>query len=194
MTDREKAIALIDNDCIQRSDAIILLEGDGLNRYSKAVELYKQGFSETIVFSGDIINYPYGSIPLADIYPHIIEGGIATESIIHENKSLNTREQAIEIIKMAKSKGWRKLILVGSHYHQYRAYLTFLKEILETESRIILFNAPARDLKWFEETGWGKRFDLLEQEFQRIEQYSELNHLASYKEAIEYQKWKELQA
>ena len=33
LTNREKFIALTDNDGIQNSDAIILLEGDGFNRY-----------------------------------------------------------------------------------------------------------------------------------------------------------------
>ncbi len=190
---REKFIILVDNDLIQKSDAIILLEGDGLNRYPKAVELYKLGFSEKIVFSGDIANYPYGSYPLSDIYPYIIEAGVPRDVMIHENKSLNTREQAIEIVQIAKKNGWTKLILVASHYHQYRAYLTFLREVLDTKSNIIVYNAPAKDLKWFEESGWGLRFDLLDQEFARIEKYSEYNHLASYSEAIEYQKWKEQQ-
>ena len=190
---REKFIVLVDNDLIQKSDAIILLEGDGLNRYSKAVELYKQGFADRIVFSGDITNYPYGSIPLLDIYPLIIELGVPSEAIIHENKSLNTREQAIEIIKLAKNSGWTKLILVASHYHQYRAYLTFLKEEIDTKSNIVIYNAPAKDLKWFEESGWGQRFDLLDQEFERIEQYTKYNHLATYSEAIAYHKWKEQQ-
>ena len=40
LTSREKFIALTDNDSIQKSDAIILLEGDGFNRYKKAVDLY----------------------------------------------------------------------------------------------------------------------------------------------------------
>ena len=34
-------MALVDNDILRPSDAIILLEGDGLNRFRKAVELYK---------------------------------------------------------------------------------------------------------------------------------------------------------
>jgi len=190
---REKFIVLVDNDLIQKSDAIILLEGDGFNRYSKAVELYKQNFSERIVFSGDITNYTYGSIPLSEIYPLILATGVPPEAVIHENISLNTREQAIEVIKLARYSGWNRLILVASHYHQYRAYLTFLKEILDTESNIIIFNAPAKNLKWFEECSWGQRFDLLDQEFERIEQYSKYNHLATYSEAIVYQKWKEQQ-
>ena len=44
ITDREKFIALVDNDSIDKSDVIVLLEGDGYNRYSKAVELFKKGY------------------------------------------------------------------------------------------------------------------------------------------------------
>ena len=36
----ERFIALVDNDGILESDAIVLLEGDGFNRYKKAADLY----------------------------------------------------------------------------------------------------------------------------------------------------------
>jgi len=191
---REKFIVLVDNDCIKKSDAIILLEGDGLNRIQKAVELYQLGFAETLVFSGGITNYDYGSMPFSCVYPELINTGVPPSAIIHESKSQNTREQAIEVVKLANLKSWKKLILVASHYHQYRAYLTFLKELLDSNRNIILYNAPAKDLSWFEETVWGKRFDLLGDEFDRIEKYTQLSHLSSIDEAIEYQKWKEQQA
>ena len=45
MTECEKFISVVDNDILKPSDAIILLEGDGLNRYQKAVELYKQNIA-----------------------------------------------------------------------------------------------------------------------------------------------------
>lgn len=191
---REKLIVLVDNDCIKKSDAIILLEGDGLNRIHRAADLFRAGFADKIVFSGGITDYGYGSFPFSLACPELLNAGIPQSAIIHESISHNTREQAIEIIKMAMQNGWNKLILVASHYHQYRAYLTFLKEITETNSNILLYNAPVKNLLWFEETGWGIRFDLLEQEFLRIEKYSQLGHLANYNEAIEYQKWKEQQA
>jgi len=187
-------MAIVDNDCLQPSDAIIMLEGDGLNRIHTAADLYRDGFADKIVFSGGITDYGYGSFPFSLACPELLKAGIPQSAIIHESTSQNTREQAIEIIKMAMQNGWNKLILVASHYHQYRAYLTFLKEITETNSNILLYNAPAKNLSWFEETGWGIRFDLLEQEFLRIEKYSQLGHLANYNEAIEYQKWKEQQA
>lgn len=193
MTEREKFIAVVDNDILKSSDAIILLEGDGLNRYRKAVELYNQNIATKIVFSGNITDYEYGSFPLSDVLPYIVKEGVPADAVIHEPKSLNTREQAIEVVRMAMANKWKRLALVASHEHQYRAYLTFLREVLDKKSGIILYNAPVRNLGWFKKLGWGIRFERLEQEFIRIEKYSQLGHLATYKEAIDYQRWKELQ-
>ncbi len=194
MKNQEKFIVLIDNDIIKKSDAIVLLEGDGTNRCLEAVRLYKLGLGKVIVFSGGVDNPIKGSFPISEIRPILLNNGIPAKSIIDENLSLNTREQAIEIMKIASDHKWRSLILVASGYHQYRAYLTFLRVVLDLNYDMIIYNAPARDLNWFVETGWGKRFDLLDQEFAKIEEYSALSHLATPEEVIKYQKWKEQQA
>ena len=193
ITDREKILAIVDNDCLSPSDAIILLEGDGFDRFRKAVSLYKQGQAPKIVFSGNITDYDYGSYPFAEVLPRMLKEGVPEEDIIHEDKSLNTREQAVEVVRMAQERGWKKLILVASHEHQYRAYLTFLREVLDSKSGITLYNAPARNLDWFVDKGWGTRFERLEAEIMRIEKYTELGHLANAQEVIDYQKWKEAQ-
>ena len=190
ITDREKILAIVDNDCLSPSDAIILLEGDGFDRFRKAVSLYKQGQAPKIVFSGNITDYDYGSYPFAEVLPRMLK---PEEDIIHEDKSLNTREQAVEVVRMAQERGWKKLILVASHEHQYRAYLTFLREVLDSKSGITLYNAPARNLDWFVDKGWGTRFERLEAEILRIEKYTEMGHLANAQEVIDYQKWKEAQ-
>ena len=52
-------------------------------------------------------------------------------------------------------------------------------------------DAPVRNLNWFVDSGWGIRFDRLQAEFERIEKYSALGHLATAREVIEYQRWKE---
>lgn len=192
LTEREKIIAIIDNDCLKTSDAIVLLEGDGLNRYQKAVDLYKGGWANKIIFSGGITEYEYGSYPLSDILPSIIEKGVPEHDLIHENNSKNTREQALEIVEFARNNYWAKrLILVATHEHQYRAYLTFLRVVLDSKLNLVIYNAPVRNLSWFSETGWGRRIDRLEQEFERIEKYEKLGHIATYDEVIKYQKWKE---
>lgn len=191
ITDREIIMAIIDNDCLTKSAAAILLEGDGFFRFQKAVDLYNKGTVSKIVFSGNIIDKSYGSFPFEEIKPFIVKGGVPEKDLIHEDKSLNTRQQAVEIVKMAIKKEWKKLALVASHEHQYRAYLTFLREVLDTKSGIIPYNAPARNLNWFIDDGWGTRFERLSVEFERMEKYSAMGHLANMQEVIEYQKWKE---
>lgn len=187
----EMIMAIVDNDCLTKSDAAILLEGDGFFRFKKAVELYKRGMVSKIVFSGNIVDKDYGSYPFEEIKPLILQSGVQEEDIIHENVSQQTRQQAVEVVKIAMEKGWKKLALVASHEHQYRAYLTFLREVLDTKSDIILYNAPVRNLNWFIDSGWGTRFDRLLAEIDRIEKYSAMGHLATANEVIKYQKWKE---
>lgn len=191
ITDREKIMAIVDNDCLAKSDVAVLLEGDGFFRFQKAVELYNKGMVSKIIFSGNIVDKDYGSYPFEEVKPYILKGGVSEEDLIHEDNSLHTRQQAVEVVKMAMRNGWKKLALIASHEHQYRAYLTFLREVLDTKSGIILYNAPVRNLNWFIDSGWGTRFDRLSAEIDRIEKYSQLGHLANVDEVVEYQKWKE---
>lgn len=191
ITERETIMAIVDNDCLSKSDVAILLEGDGFFRLQKAVELYRHGVVRKIVFSGNTVKKEYGSYPFEEVRPFILQHDIPEEDLIHEDKSLNTQQQAVEVVKIAMKSGWKKLALVASHEHQYRAYLTFLRVVLDTDSGIILYNAPVRNLNWFIDSGWGTRFDRLSAEFERIEKYSAIGHLANAGEVIEYQKWKE---
>ena len=190
LTDREKFISIVDNDLLVKSDAIILLEGDGFNRYRHVAELYSYGWAPKIIFSGGITDYKYGSFPFSDIRGKLIDTGVREEDILHEGRSLNTKEQANEVLRIVSELKWNKLILVASCEHQYRAYLTFLRNILDQKNGILLFNSSVH-LSWFEDCDWGIRYDRIDQEFERIEKYSSLGHLATFKEAIEYQKWKE---
>lgn len=191
MTIREKCIAIIDNDCLQKSDAIILLEGDGLHRYKEAVNLFKEGWADKILFSGGIVDLEYGSLPYSEVLPHILESGIPVEALIHEDKSLNTKEQATEVLRIAVKNNWKKLILVASPEHQYRAYLTFLRQVINLNKDIVLYNSPAGKLGWFTDSGWGLRYDRIEIEFEKIEKYSKFGDLATFEDVIKYQKWKE---
>jgi uncharacterized SAM-binding protein YcdF (DUF218 family) len=188
---REQFIILVDNEALKVSDAIILLEGDGTARVKRAAQLYHRKLANTIVFSGGIINLQYGSYPKEYILPELKKYGVPENVIVFENKSQNTREQAVEVLAMADNRNWKRLLLVASHYHQYRAFLTFLSVLKERNSDIEVINAPVRDLSWFSQEPWGSRIALAEKEFQKIEEYKGYGHIASFEEAIEYQRWKE---
>jgi len=190
---REEFIILVDGDKLKSSDAIVVLEGDGYNRVEKAIELYKNNWADRIILSGGFENRPGGSYHVKELLPGFLKEGISPNAIIIEDISLNTREQAVKVAGILSKNNWRRIMLVASHYHQYRAYLTFLKVILENELKIEIINAPADYLNWFEDPGWGRRYDLLQDEFGKIEKYGKMGHIASFEQAIEYQKWKEKQ-
>ncbi len=188
MTSKELFIILTNSSNISNADAVILLEGDGYARVSKAVSLIKEGWSNTLVFSGGIDNELVGSFTLEKCKDRIIEAGFDISNIIHEASSQNTRQQALEVIDLCLKHDWRKIILVASHYHQYRAFLTFLRVLEEREllDIIHIMNSPAF-LDWFEESYPGKkRIDLLENEFEKIEKYRLNSHISSFESAVNY--------
>jgi len=188
---KENFIVLTDNDILVEADAIILLEGDGFSRLAHCAKLFHNKLAPVICFSGGADNKPYGSFTFDMFEEKLIDFNLSTSDFIIENKSQHTQEQALEVIKLAREKSWKKIILVASNFHQYRAYLTFLKILKDTDTEIIIINSAARELPWFETQPWGQRFQLLKSEFEKIEKYMELGHCATYEEAIDYQVWKE---
>lgn len=189
---REKFIAMVSNDRLKKSEAIIILEGDGLNRVAEGARLYKDGWAPLVVISGGIDKPPH-SLPAKQMLPALLSFGVPERAIFLEERSMNTREQAVEIMKLVKERKWRSIILVASHYHQYRSYLTFLKAMNEAGLKISIIVAPERNLSWFadEQDAGGRRVDVLETEFEKIETYKASGHIVSFEEAIEYQEWKE---
>jgi uncharacterized SAM-binding protein YcdF (DUF218 family) len=175
---------------INKSDAIIILEGDGDNRIEHACNLYKQKYASNLVFSGNILNKDYGSYPLNLLFDKFKQYDVFEKDIIWENKSTNTKEQAQQIIKLCLENNWENIILVASNYHQYRAYLTFIKELYNANlnNTIKIYNSPC-NLSWFEKNRWGIRYELLFNEFKKINIYQNKGDICSYKEALIYIKW-----
>lgn len=189
----EKVLALINSDSSKPGDVIVILEGDGLHRVFKGCELYNEGLAQNLLYSGGLLNVEKGSLPFNFTKNTLKSCGIAPESVIVDEKSMNTRDQAENVIDLCLSNSWHTLLLVASHYHQCRAFLTFLKVLHEKglENKIQIINTPATTPRWFVDEGWGKRFDLLQSEHLKIAEYQQTGHVSSFEEAIEYYKWRE---
>jgi uncharacterized SAM-binding protein YcdF (DUF218 family) len=190
MTPLEKFICTTSNDFLRKSDVIIILEGDGFARISEGARLFKEEFAPLVLISGGVNNPPH-SYTASEMLPKLIEAGVPRSSTMLEEKSLNTRDQAVNVMELARGLRWKRIIIVASHYHQYRAYLTFLKAMREYNLELEIINSPVRNLPWFSKDDPERRIDLLEKEFERIDKYKHMGHLASFEEALEYQEWKE---
>lgn len=121
-------------------DAIVWVEGDADDRVRRSVELFEQ-FNGTvpIVLTGGVKGNPYrpdadihpdgGNIPAWEIKEFFLNAGVPEDKVILEPASLNARDQAINVVKMAKENGWKRLVLVASTWHQPRLFLTFVKQL-----------------------------------------------------------------
>ncbi len=186
-----KLQVLIDNETVSKAEAIICLEGDGLERLKFSAELFKKKLAKKILVSGGYSHLPF-SLPAEKSAKELMKMGISAKDMILENKSQDTYQQGQEAMKIIKKNKWQKVILVASLFHQLRAFLTFLKAMQDVRLKIKIFNASVKNLAWFEKTSLGKtRFELLAEELEKIEQYTKRGHLANVKTAIIYQKWKE---
>jgi len=162
----------------ENSDAIVFLQGDRFDRINEALDLYNKGFSKNIVITGNNVLIGAGKradendVSLDVIKNYFLERGIPESALIIDDKSLNTLDQAINTLKLAKQKKWKSLILVTSPYHVLRAHLTFLKEGSRQSWRGTII-VKAADLEWNQNpSGRGKTaLEMLEVEMEKLEKY-----------------------
>jgi len=186
-------MALVSNELLEKSDAVVCLQGDGHQRAKYSAELFREGLAKKIIISGGLKNFVF-SPPTKLLIKDIKKMGISEKNIIPEENSQNTWEQAVETLKIVKEKKWKKIIIVASLFHQPRAFLTFLMAAKKLKLKIMISNAPVKGLDWFKETPLKKtRLKLLEEEFKKIAEYQKRGHLATIQQAIEYQQQKEKQ-
>jgi uncharacterized SAM-binding protein YcdF (DUF218 family) len=193
MTEKEQFIVLLDHQPVRPADAIVVLEGDGLARIPHTCHLFLSGFAPQIVYSGGLDNPDGGCFVFDRTREEFEKQGVDPGMVRVEASSRHTREQAVRIIETGQAEGWKRIILVATHYHHYRAFMTFLHEILRTGAPIDLRSSPARDVPWLARNPWGVRFELLEDEFSKISQYQAKGDVCSFADAISYLKWQETQ-
>jgi len=182
-------IAITSNDIVKKSDAVIWLEGDGYNRFKQTLKIFQDGLAKNIVVSGGCTSVPQFTIPAGLLAKKLLKAGVPKNKIVIEDNSQNTYDQGVEVMKIVRNKKWKKIILVASHFHQDRAFLTFLQAMKQARLKIQIFNAPARDLSWFEQTSYSNltRLQLLGVELAKIKQYRKKGHLVSIRAAVDYQ-------
>lgn len=191
MTSREAFFALLVNQPLMRANAIVVLAGeDGEKRAAVCTGLLQQDAAPIVILSGGVEGAPRW-IGARSLEPKLWAMGVAPQRIVLETVSQNTREQAVEIVNIAKRQiGWNRLLIVASPYHQYRAFLTILKRLQEEglDRQMHMISVPATQTAWFESPDGVEmsRYELMAEEIRKIEVYSDLGHVATYDEAIEY--------
>ncbi|MBI1866254.1 MAG: YdcF family protein [Candidatus Staskawiczbacteria bacterium] len=181
----------ITHQLLKPSDIIVLLQGDRLDRVKETANIYKKNIAPQIVIIGnnDLIGRgtrnDENDLHLLELKKELINKGILENSIIIEDKSFNTKDQAVHMVTLAKKNSYKRMIIVTSAYHVLRAYLSFVKSSKQQLwNGVILMcsvNLPWKRLaSGRSKTAW--QMFLLELE--KIKKYK--NDTASIKEGLEY--------
>lgn len=142
-------------DPLGKADALVVLSDDNFyaDRATRAAELLREGKAPLILASGRRLRPNAG---IAELMEHdLIERGVPREKIVRLPQDADsTKEEAEALLKFAKEKKWRSLIVVTSNYHTRRARYIFRRVFPQgIEVRI----ASARDGDFDPQHWWEKR-------------------------------------
>jgi len=184
-------LGLIEKEKPQKANAIVWLQGDRYDRSKKVLSLFKKGMASKIIISGndELVGVnkreTENNILLNKMVEWLKKRGVKDCQIIVENRSLNTKDQAKNVLRLAQNRRWKKIILVASPYHQIRVFLTFLKRAKKIKWEGVLINQPTK-INWEKvPSGRKKRTkELFLEEIEKIKKYQ--NDITSVREGLSY--------
>jgi len=142
-------------DPLGKADALVVLSDDNFyaDRATRAAELLREGKAPLIVASGRRLR-PNASI--AELMEHdLIERGVPKDKIVRLPQDADsTKEEAEAVLKFAKERRWRSVIVVTSNYHTRRARYIFRRVFPQG---IAISIASARDGDFDPQHWWEKR-------------------------------------
>lgn len=141
------------NSC-QAVDAIVAVSGgDTKARAQSAIDLYKNGWSGKIIFSGAAADpdSPSNAIVMRDM---AISSGIPSGAILIDETSKTTRENAINVKSIMEDYNIKTAILTTSPYHQRRAVWEFEQAMPDISFKSKPASDGNWDFWWIKPTGW----------------------------------------
>lgn len=100
------------------------LHGAGLERAAEAARLYARYKLPVIVSGGAVFGEPAESPVMKD---YLASLGVPRDKVLTEERSRDTRENALFSKKLCDEKGYKRPVVVTSAYHMKRAVLCFEK-------------------------------------------------------------------
>jgi uncharacterized SAM-binding protein YcdF (DUF218 family) len=138
-----------------QSDALVVLGDDNYagDRSFHAAELYREGVAPIVVASGRMLRHNSG---LAEIMQRDLESfGVPSASIVPlANRAENTREEAGEVAKLIRARGWKRVIIVTSNYHTRRTRFIYSRVL---PSNVTFRVSSARDSDFDPSHWWQTR-------------------------------------
>lgn len=152
---------LIEEDSLQRADAIFVLSGDPYDRGLQAKILFNEGFAPVIVATGENISHNLKALGIAyaesDLTRHyLLNNGVDSAAVVVVRKGTSTLQEAGVILDYAKENNLDKIIVVSTHFHTKRIHKYFHPVFEKENIELIVRGAPS---SLYDEEEWWKMED-----------------------------------
>jgi uncharacterized SAM-binding protein YcdF (DUF218 family) len=157
----------------QKSDLIVCLEGQNVERGLAAADALNQGLAPRIFVAREDLPDGYEILRQRGVpYPEtidlmvmILEGlGVPKSAIIKGERPVgSTWEEAEAVRDLIRKKNYRSILLITSPTHSRRAYLTFEKVIGGKECRLLVLPSKYSNFKpenWWQNRRYAKEVTL----------------------------------
>ncbi len=140
-------------DELKPADVIVVLAGEDKERVEYGAYLFREEWAKKdhIIMAGGPLVWKYSWASLMKEHAEYL--GIPGKSILLEDKSRNTEENAKYTKEILRKYGYKSVILITSPYHSRRASAIFQK-VMGKDIKII--SAPVAN-SWFKFEEWWKR-------------------------------------
>lgn len=187
-TPREQYLALVYSGPLMTADAIVVLAGeDAKPRADVAAGLFLREAAKEMLVTGLPATDGH-RIGAEDTSVLILAHGCAPDRITVDRQAMNTREQAVGAVAEARTRGWRRILLVASSYHIPRALLTFVKACADAGLDLHIVPVPTSQSPW---TGApdlmrDDRLALFDREMEKCIEYAAKGDCATFADGVEY--------
>jgi uncharacterized SAM-binding protein YcdF (DUF218 family) len=144
----------------EKADAIVAISGgDTEIRAMKAIEMWKENFAKTIIFSGAAAD-PNSQSDAEKMMKIAVKNGVPKSAILLDKTSRNTTENAKNVAKILAKNNWKNIILITQNYHLRRAEINFQEQnpnvrirMMSAENDTFWWVKPSGIISIFRETG-----------------------------------------
>ena len=128
----DAVVALGGGERISQHDLLGFAMEDGGSRVLTAIQLVRSGKAKTLVLGGSWPLSDRRDVPSMGVVQDWVKAwGLAGGAVTNLGICINTHDEAIAFRKLARSRGWSKVLLVTSALHMRRAVALFKKQGIE---------------------------------------------------------------
>ncbi len=128
----DAVVALGGGERVSQHDLLNFAVGDGGSRVLTAIQLVRSGQAKTLVLGG---SWPMPGQPDAPrmrvVQAWVMNWGLGAGAVTNLGICINTHDEAVAFRKLARSRGWSKVLLVTSALHLRRGVALFKKQGIE---------------------------------------------------------------